>query len=431
MLNFGHGFRRIAGNFALLLGATGIVGACSVLSLGLNSRALGVQAFGVLSLIQAFAAVVSNVFTFDSWQPVVRLGIRLPQRLPTILAGGVILDVAAALMAACTAFIAIFGFGGMFGLDRQLVGLAAIYSLSLLGGVSGTAKGYFRLQNEFRVLAGNQVASAVAVALASALLWILGSSLRTYVVVFSILTFAYNSSLLVRMLISLRRSGVSLPSPLMILRQRRFMRVMVKMSAGSSILSTLLANRRHAALFVVGAVLGSGAAGIFSVAAKLVTAVSRLAALVNQATFADVMRAASKGEGPVVKSMLVKVSVIAAIAAICMGTAGALSSDFLVRAAGGAGYAGAAPQFSILFMAECVGLAAIHFNPVIQHWAGTLPLIRYSAISFACSLASSMVLGRLAGGLGAALGVLIGALVAYGLMAAKTSRLMRLSLGAR
>lgn len=423
---------RIFRNLTLLLGSSGVVGACSIVTLAFNTRSLGAHDFGVLSLIQAYVALVSNLSSFESWQPVVRLGIRLPRRLEMTLASGLLLDFGAACVAAVSAVACVLAFGQVFGIDEQYQRLAAIYSISLLAGVAGTPKGFFRLRHDFKVLAGNQAALAIAMMLASVVLWWIDARLTAYVVAFAVIAATYNLSLAARMLIVLRREGMSLPFALSSKAERRHLGIMFRMATGNSVLSSLLLSRRHIALFVVGHILGEAAAGVYSVAAKLVASVSKFALLLNQVVFSEVMGGAREVEPERWRRMVFGISCIGLLVAMCLAGAGFFLGVPLVDLAGGAEYRDAAAVFSLLFLAECIGLAGIHFNPIIQHEAGTWPLVRYSAIGLAIFLSAGIALCLEVGTLGAAMGVVISSVVTYALMAFKVGRMLNLSLfGAR
>jgi O-antigen/teichoic acid export membrane protein len=418
---------RIFRNVGLLMGSTGIVGVCAVVTLGFNTRSLGVHDFGVLSLIQAYVALVSSLSSFESWQPVVRLGVRLPGRLQTTLASGLILDFSAACVAAISAIACVLTFGQLFGIDAQYQGLAAIYSLSLFAGVAGTPKGFFRLRHDFKVLAGNQSALAIAMMLASIALWAADARLPTYVLVFAIIAATYNLTLAFRMLAALRREGRSLSFAFSRKSERRHLGIMFRMATGNSVLSSLLMSRRHIALFVVGHILGETAAGVYSVAAKLVTSVSKFALLLNQVLFSEVMGGARQVAPDRWRRMVWRISWTGLLLAACVAAVGAALSGPLVGIVGGAEFNGAASVFGLLFLAECVGLAGIHFNPIIQHEAGTWPLVRYSAVGLAVFLAAGVFLCLKVGTLGAAMGVVVSSVLVYALMAGKVWRMLNLS----
>lgn len=416
---------RVMKNLTLLVGSTGVSGVCAVVTLGFNTRALAAHDFGVLSLIQAYVALVAALTSFESWQPVVRLGIRMPEKLRLTLSSGLFLDFSAACGATVLAVAGVLAFGQLFGIAAQYQALAALYALSLLAGVGGTPKGYFRLRHDFKTLAGNQAALAIAMTVASIVLWRVDAQLETYVVVFAAIAAIYNLTLLVRMLVSLRQSGENLATPFRSKADRRHLKLMFRMATGNSLLSSLLLSRRHLALFVVGHLLGEASAGVYSVAARLVTVLSKFGLLLNQVLFSEIIKSAAEIDAAVWRQTILRVSAVAVVVAALAAILGLAFSEQLVALVSGAEYISAAPVFSLLLVAECIGLAGIHFNPVIQHRLGTVPLIRYSLISLGIFLILAVALSARIGISGAAVGVLMSSVAAYIMMASKVTWILR------
>ncbi len=87
-------------------------------------------------------------------------------------------------------------------------------AFSLFGGMAGTPKGFFRLNGQYNILVGNQVTQGLALVVASAILWAIDAALATYVVVFAIIAATYNLSLLVRMLVHIKKARIQISNPL-------------------------------------------------------------------------------------------------------------------------------------------------------------------------------------------------------------------------
>lgn len=420
-------FVRILNNMALLMGSSSFAAVLAIVALGLNTRSLGPADFGSLSLIQAYAAFIAGITALESWQPVVRLGLRVPKRIGLVLASGIMLDAIAAASATIIALGGVFLFGNLIGIAADYQDLVAVYCLSLLAGLAGTPKGFFRLRQRFDVLAGNQASLALAMTTIATSLWWLGASLQTYVILFALAAVIYNISLFVRMIWTLRQEGIRLPNPLATKRNRRIVRVMIKMVVGSSALSTFSSSRRHIALFIVGSTLSETAAGLFAVAARLVMAVAKLSSMVNQVLFSEVLEGSSRVDKKIWPKLVRRLTIMSSSAAMLLMIVGVVASDLLVRLAGGEEYIGAAPIFSILLAAECIGLAAVHLNPVIQAKSGTLPLVFISAVSTLLYVPFAILLSGKFGAEGVAVAVVISAICSYLLMLQRAARLLRMS----
>lgn len=410
---------RIMRNVAWLTGSTGLVGLCAVGTLALNARGLGTADFGTLSLIQAYAALVAGFTSLESWQAVVRLGVRMPKRLDTTIASGLVLDATVAFFAGVLAIGGIWVAGEAFGISEPQQRLASIYALSLFAGVAGTPKGFFRLRQDFRTLAGNQSALAVAMLIASAVLWGVEADLTAYVITFGAISATYNLTLVVRMLSVLRTDGKKLSFSFCKAPRRRHLKMMMVISAGNSVLASLHSSKRHIAIFLVGYLLGEAAAGIYSMASRLVTSISRFAALMNQILFPEVLKAAADFAPWMLRRAIYKATLLGGALALFLTTIGAVASEWIVQLVGGRDYSSAASIFSVLLAAECIGLAGIHFNPVIQQNQGTGPLVYFSFVSFSIFAVVGTTLSYQFGMLGFASGVLAGSISLYLMMAAR------------
>lgn len=416
---------RILKQISVLFGASLFAALCGLVSLALNTRGLGAQGFGVLSLILAYTALFGGIATFDTWQPVIRLGVRAPRLLGLTLSAGIALDVFAAVAATLAALAGSFILGAWAGIPEDHLWLARIHALSLLAGVAGTPKGYFRLEERFDILAGNQMMLALVMALASAGLWWGSAPLALYVIVFAIIAAVYNLTLFLRMLWALHRSGVGLVLPWAAPRGMRVLRMMFRIATGTSLLSTMSSSRRHLALLIVGALLGETAAGLFAAAARLAAAVSKFSALAMQVLFKTVLQAADRHEPAVWLRMMRRATLISTVAAVFLALASIPGGAFGIAPLLGAGYEAAAPIFSALFAAECAALATLHLNPVIQQKAGLSPLIPVTAIGLVVHLAATLGLGAGFGATGAGVAGLLAGLVMAVLMMRTADRLLR------
>lgn len=419
---------RVAKQISILLGASGVSAACGLVSLALNARGLGSRDFGILSLILAYSALVGGIAAFETWQPVIRLGVRAPRLLGLTLSAGVALDVSAALSAALLAVAGTYVLGSWTGVPEDHLALARIHALSLLFGVAATPKGYFRLAERFGILARNQMGLAVATLAASLALWAAEAQLVAYVVTFAAISALYNLLLLIRMVLAARRDGIRLSLPFSSSRGWRVLRLMIGGATGNSLLSTLVAGRRHLSVLIVGSLIGETAAGLFSVAARLASIVSRFSNLATQVLFKTVLQAAMETDPHVWRRRILRVTGFAAAAAVVLSLAGAAFGGLVIEIVFGAGFAAAGPVFVGLFAAECLGLASLHLNPVIQEKAGTRPIVLISAIALVVNIAGTVAFGGLLGVGGVGLAAFLAAALALVLMVLQADRLMRRAL---
>lgn len=417
--------RRLRRQFATLLGASAVSAIAGLVALTVNVRGLGAEQFGALSLILAYTALFGAISTFDTWQPVVRLGVRAPRSLGLILSAGILLDVTAALAATFMAILVSMAFGPWTGIPVEVLWLAQLHALSLLGGVAGTPKGYFRLTERFDILAGNQIWLALALALASLVLWLAAAELATYVVVFALVSATFNLTLMLRMVLTLRSKGLRLTFPFASPAGRRVLRMLFRTATGTSLLSTLTSNRRHLALLLISNLLGETAAGLLAAAAQLASAVSRFGNLAMQVLFKSVLQAAHQHAPSLWRSKVLKATAISALAAAALALAAIPASALAIPILLGASFAASVPIFAGLFAAECANLAVLHLNPVIQQKAGPRPLVGIAAAGMGLHLAAIFVLAPLWGAMGAGMASLMGSLLVAAMMLVTADRLLR------
>jgi len=72
--------RRVLLNSARLLGGKSVSAVFGLGYVALAARGLGLEGYGTLILIHTFTAVVSRIFSFKSWQTLLRYGTPLLQR---------------------------------------------------------------------------------------------------------------------------------------------------------------------------------------------------------------------------------------------------------------------------------------------------------------------------------------------------------------
>ncbi|MFC7554909.1 hypothetical protein ACFQU7_25835 [Pseudoroseomonas wenyumeiae] len=66
--------RRLLRNAGTMLGGKAAMGLINLAATGVAFRSLGIEAFGVLVLMHAFAQTASSITKFQSWQAVLRYG---------------------------------------------------------------------------------------------------------------------------------------------------------------------------------------------------------------------------------------------------------------------------------------------------------------------------------------------------------------------
>lgn len=257
--------------------------------------------------------------------------------------------------------------------------MAIVYSTTLLVGMAGTPKGYFRLIDQFQVLAWNQYFNSILVVAASASLWYFEANLPTYIYIFTAIGIIYRLQLLVQLLSRLTKLPVGHVNGS---QQDVSLGRIARMSVAVSVLGALITNRKNIALLVVSGVLGSVAAGLFAAALKCTAPLTKAADLTNQVIFSDVIRALRSPLVAIEKIRRLRRVVLMLLACLlCLAAIGALLARPLVGIVLDREFIGAAPILGVLFFVEALQVAAILFNPAFQARNATVALTGIQALA--------------------------------------------------
>lgn len=396
---------------ALVTFGVAISAVCSLVTLGLNARALGATQFGMLALIQAYVSFIGGLTTFDNSLPVVRLGIRSPKRLGLIIGAGITLDTLAAFVAASIAVSGMLLSIGIAGMSSEHTGAALVYSLSLLANIGGTAKGYFRLAGRFDVLVKNQITNSLLLVVCSALLWVGSAPFHAYLIVFGVLNAAPGLSIMLRMVLAMRREGTPIHFPLLSNSRRRYLKAFSRLAGGNSILSTIVTSRYQVALFIVAATLGATATGLFAAAVRCASALTRFVMPINHVIFPEILRYADTSTPIQLRNAMRRATFFVFTGAVVIAAGGTLVSKQVVVLVAGEAFASAADIFSLLLIVEVTLWAGLHFSPIIIQSVGQRPLLVLNATAGIITAVAAWWIAARTGSLGVAAVMVCGGIV--------------------
>ena len=348
-------------NLGFAGGASIISSLMSVAALALNTRGLPPEKFGTLVSIQAYVALCATICSIETWQCICRLAAEEKADMLQICRRTIVLDLLAAAGAFALAVTGILLVGSVTGLPETELGLVLIYSLSLIAGFTGTARGFFRFNDRFDVLAANTVLNAAMMLVASFALWYYQASLPHYVYTFTAVAIAAKLQLVLRLVLRLRRLRC-LPDGETV----SFGRI-ARMSLSVGLLSTVSNGRKHIALLAATWFLGTNAAGLVGAAFRCTTPLTYATELLKQVLFSDTIKAFNRQT--ISRSALRKLTFASlgiVVLALIGATVFAILAPFVVRLVLDSEYAAAAPVLSILLFAEVFYLATITFSPVFQ-----------------------------------------------------------------
>lgn len=158
----GGGGQRHLVQIGHLLSGGVISGALMLVSTAIAARAMTTEKFGIFVLILTFVQLVERIARFESWQPLIKFASEIEARdaweqLPRLYLYGLILDVAAACIAAGAAFAIAALFAPLFGFGDGYLGLVGICCIGTLFNITGMPTAALRLAGRFRTIAYSQL----------------------------------------------------------------------------------------------------------------------------------------------------------------------------------------------------------------------------------------------------------------------------------
>ncbi|WP_337997449.1 lipopolysaccharide biosynthesis protein [Oleispirillum naphthae] len=283
-------------NLAFLVGGKSVSGVLGLVYLTLAVRALGVEAYGQLALIYAFALTVSTVVKFQTWQPILHYGTPALQegrvadfhRLVRFTVG---LDVASSVAGAALAVGGIWLVGPRIGLPEAILPQASAFGASLLFMVTATPNGLLRLFDRFDLLLVEDNVEAVIRLAGSLLLFLIGGGLTGFLAVWALSVVGSGTVCAALAWRELRRRVARVPAAdLKASSLTMGFPGMWGFVWSTNINSSLKLLRGHFATLIVGALLGTAEAGLFRVARQIAEALAKPVKLLTPVVYPELAR---------------------------------------------------------------------------------------------------------------------------------------------
>lgn len=362
--------RRALGNAGLLLSGKGAAGVMQLATLALAARALGIEQFGLFSVMLAQMQLLIALATFQSNQAIVRYGVlhlnagdrRGFQRLVKF---GSMLDLVAALIAAVAAFLLAPLVAEWAGWDRDYIAAAQLLALLPLVNAIATPKGMLRLFGRFDLLARHVTATPLARLIGATLLFATGASLLEFALVWVVagaigaavaLVFAWREAarrdLLAGFDLSLKGAARSNPG-------------IWSFSILSNLHSSFALMPAHIATLAAGFALGPAAAGLTRVAQDIGAAAAKPIDLINQAVYPDIARLAAAAEWHRLRKLILRSGATAAAAAAVTALLLYFAGEAVIRLVFGPDYAGAYWLLVLVSLATALKVAVFASEPVL------------------------------------------------------------------
>lgn len=418
---------RMLTNVAWLIGGKGFGAICSLVYLAILTRSLGLKDFGHFSLIFGTSQALIALAGFQTWQVVVRFGVKHVHESDWdrfgrlgLLAG--ILDIIGAIIGCGVAWLVFYRFADALNINPALVDIAFWFNVAALWSLNSAPTGIVRALDRFDLAVYIEAVVPLGRLAAAIAIWMTGPSLVRFLIAWAVI------DLLEALLywIVARRicpQAIRLAHLRDALAARHENPGLIRFFGITYASATLDALFRHGPLLAVGYFVGTSAAGVYRLANQLAQGLAKLSSLLSRAAYAEIARARVASGADEFRRLVVQTSKIAGIAgAVLIVLVVAIGGNILALLGGEAFRSGYSVMIP-LTLAACFELAGVAFEPVL-HSTGRARLSLFAR--FCTVIAAGVALFALVrpfAGEGAAWAVAIGAAVGYvvmGVMARRT-----------
>lgn len=351
LFNIGH---LLTGNlFGSVIGMLAFV---------LTARALGPTHYGILALTYSYVRAIEHLISFQSWQPLIKYGAELqgPEHKDdyrALLKFGMIVDVAAAMLAYVVSIGLAYLVGPLFGISDDALSLVMIYSTVLLFQINGLPTAVIRLAGRFRLVAYGMLVGGLARLVLCALGLLIGADLLYFVVVWTVTQIIGALSLLLIAFLELRRQDVThvLRAPLRGVTTR--CKGLIVFTVGSNVELTLRSSANELDTLIVGMFADPASAGLYHIAKRIGRLILQLGVQVQAVLYPDVARLWAQRALQEFRSTVLQMEIMLMMfgAAIFLGTAFAI--DPLLYWTAGPKFVAAGPLVVVQMIAVAMMLS--------------------------------------------------------------------------
>lgn len=409
--------RGVLANASVLLAGKTVTALLSLAYVALAARALGIEQFGVLVLIHAYAQTVGEICKFQSWQAVIHYGTgplregRLAD-FRHLLRFSLLLDLGSALGGAVIGVAGAAVLGPWLGWTEAAVPAAMLYATSVAFMVMATPTGVLRLLDRFDLLAAQGNVGALVRLAGAGLAFAFGGGLVAFLAIWYAANLVACCTLFGSAWWQLRRRGclraVDRPTGGM-----AGFPGLWKFVWTTNLNSTLNIGFKQLTVLLIGAMLGPREAALFRVARQVGDGIAKPARLLIPALYPELAHLWSSGKLGDLRRLVLQVAAVA-------GAAAALLISVVVVAAGpalllimGPDFVEGADIMIWIVAAAAIGVAGLPFEPLLISVGEASKALLMRAVTIAVYLPAALLLVDRYGLTGAGIGILGGALLLF------------------
>ncbi|HEX7852706.1 MAG TPA: lipopolysaccharide biosynthesis protein [Sphingobium sp.] len=418
-------FGRALGNVGWLLSSKGVGAVLSLVYLALATRTLGIRGFGEFALILGAAQGVAALVGFESWQGVVRFGIRhlhegARDKLLALIRFSLLLDIVAALIGCGVAVVALAVMRARFGWSADLARDAFLFALVTVLSVRSTAIGVLRLHDRFALGAVADSVTPIA---------------RFFGALFAVWQHATVSGFLIAWALGEVLTAVTywisaarvqpgiLGRPASIAQVAADNPGIIRFAWQTNLATTLNAASRQFAVVVVGFVAGPVAAGGYRLAYQLSLALLRGSDLFARAVFPEVARAHAKKDSDDLATLARNSARFTVSAGLITCIAVPLLGSPALHVIGGKDFGAVYPLLVLLGIAASLDIMAVGFEPLLIGTGRAATALRIRLLSVAVLFGGMIAFMAKWGAVGAGIANIMASALALALLVISVRRL--------
>jgi O-antigen/teichoic acid export membrane protein len=362
--------RRIVRNLSYLFSANVIVAGIGLLTLSITAHALGPMGLGIIALAEAYVLLIDQCVRLEPWQAVIRYGsIALEKKreveFKRLVKLATLFDIFGGVLASLVAVAGCLLFGRLLGFDASQQNVTVFYALTLMLSVSSTPLGLLRLFDLFDVTAKLSVFLAICRLILSSVAWALAGGVWTFIVIMAIYQVFENLTPFALAWRELRRRGHrriwATPLAGVLLENSGIVRFIVNTNLNA--LTRLITQRVDT--LIVGATLGTSAAGFYQLARRVGMAAVRLGRPLQQAVYPDLAKIWARGERQRFRRLVVWANVTLTTVSLVGVVVAALMMGFIVKIAFGESFLPVVPLINIQLCAVALFLSGNTLGPAL------------------------------------------------------------------
>jgi O-antigen/teichoic acid export membrane protein len=370
MATTGGLFRKVVTNAAVLLSGKAANAAITLGAFGIAARGLGLQQFGLLILIHAYAEAVGDIAKFQSWQSVLHygakpLGEKRLEDFQRVLRFSLLLDLLSAIGGVVIGIALARVVGPWLKWPPGTAIYAVLYVTSVGFMVSATPFGVLRLFNRFDVMARQTAVAALVWLAGGAVAFVLHAGLGAYLLVWWAGTLAAFVYLAGAAWMELHRQGALAGMDWRKGPLTEGFPGLWRFALTTNASATLEMTFTHVSTLLVGGLLNPGQAALWRIAKTVADAIAAPAKMVTPALYPELAKLRAEGDNHTLGHLALRIAGAGgALGVVLLAVAAAFGGPFLGLVMGEA-FAAAGPVLTWQTGAAVIGIWALPLEPML------------------------------------------------------------------